>query len=96
MLKKTGYLTVAIILGVYTFIAFRGPQGIPSLLEKRKEIQQLQEQNADLTREISQKRDHIERLKHSPTEQDYEIRKRLKLQKPDDTTFILPDQQKVN
>ena len=96
MLKKTGYLSVVIILGIYTFIAFRGPQGIPTLMEKRKEITQLQEQNADLTREIAQKRDRIERLKHSKTEQDLEIRKQLKLQRPGDTIFILPDQQKTN
>ena len=96
MLKKTGYVAIIAILGAYALIAFRGPQGIPALMEKRKEIQQLQEQNADLTREITEKRDRIERLKHSQTEQELEIRKRLKLQRPGDTIFILPEPQKSN
>jgi len=96
MLKKTGYVAIVAILGAYALIAFRGPQGIPALMEKRKVIQQLQEQNADLTREIAEKRDRIERLKHSQTEQELEIRKRLKLQRPGDTIFILPEPQKSN
>jgi cell division protein FtsB len=96
MLKKTGLLVIIAILGVYTLIAFRGPQGIPALLEKRKQITRLEEQNADLVREIGEKRNRIERLKHSPTEQELEIRNRLKLQRSGDTTFILPDQQKPN
>lgn len=96
MLKKTGYIVVVAILAAYTLIAFRGPQGIPALMEKRKQITHFQEQNADLARDITEKRDRIERLKHSKTEQELEIRKQLKLQRPGDTIFILPDQQKSN
>ena len=65
-------------------------------MEKRKQITHFQEQNADLARDITEKRDRIERLKHSKTEQELEIRKQLKLQRPGDTIFILPDQQKSN
>jgi len=96
MLKKTGYLAIIVVLFAYALVAFRGPQGIPSLMEKRKEIQNLQEQNADLVREISEKRSHIDRLKHNPAEQEKEIRERLKLQRPGDMTFILPEPQKAN
>jgi cell division protein FtsB len=63
-------------------------------MEKREEIRQLQQQNADLQRDIDEKQARIERLKHSKPEQELEIRQRLKLQKPGDTVFILPDSPK--
>jgi cell division protein FtsB len=96
MWKKTGYLTAAAILSVYIFIAFRGPQGIPALAEKRKQVVTLQSQNADLIREIQEKREYVNRLKNSQQEQELEIRKRLKMHHPGDTVFILPDQPKAN
>ena len=61
------------------------------MLEKRREIRQLQEQNAALTREIEHRRDRIRRLEDSRSEQEMEIRKQLKLLRPGETTFILPD-----
>jgi cell division protein FtsB len=72
-------------------MALRGPQGIEALLAKHREIRQLQEDNAAMARENERRRDHIRRLKDSPSEQDMEIRKQLKLLRPGETTFILPD-----
>jgi cell division protein FtsB len=81
---------LAIVIA-YAWIAVSGPQGLQTLLEKRREIRQLQEQNAVLIREIEHRRDRIRRLQESPSEQEMEIRKQLKLQRPGETTFILPD-----
>ena len=53
-LRRTGYFAALGIVGVYALIAFHGPQGVPVLREKRKEIENLQGQNADLTRDRSQ------------------------------------------
>jgi len=78
-------------LGAYGWMALRGPQGIQALAAKHREIRQLQEQNAAMARENERRRDHIRRLKDSPSEQDMEIRKQLKLLRPGETTFILPD-----
>src|ERR1700674_2185278 len=83
-------LVVLAIVIAYAWIAVSGPQGLQALLEKRREIQQLQEQNAALTREIEHRRDRIRRLEESTSEQEMEIRKQLKLQRPGETTFILP------
>jgi cell division protein FtsB len=84
-------MVVLAIVIAYAWIAVSGPQGLQALLEKRREIQQLQEQNAALTREIEHRRDRIRRLEESTSEQEMEIRKQLKLQRPGETTFILPD-----
>jgi len=88
--KKGAMVLLAIVIA-YAWIAVSGPQGLQALLEKRREIRDLQEQNAAMTREIEHRRDRIRRLEESPSEQEMEIRKQLKLLKPGETEFILPD-----
>jgi cell division protein FtsB len=75
--------------------ALRGPQGVSGLYEKRKEIEELQEQNATLSKEVQEKKDRIQQLKNNPAAQEEEIRRRYKLLKPGETTFILPDAPKT-
>jgi cell division protein FtsB len=89
--RKTAYVVVFALVGAYAVIALKGPQGIEALLAKHREIRELQEHNAALAHENEQRRERIHRLKDSPSEQDMEIRKQLKLQKQGETTFILPD-----
>jgi cell division protein FtsB len=89
--RRGSYIVGVGLLGAYAWMALRGPQGIETLLEKHREIRQLQERNATNARENERRRDHIRRLKDSQSEQDMEIRKQLKLVRPGETTFILPD-----
>lgn len=90
-LRTATILGALTLIGAYGVVALRGPQGVPALLEKQHEIRKLQEQNANLAREIQYKRQRIERLKHSPSEQEMEIRKQFKMLRPGETTFILPE-----
>ncbi len=92
LLRKSGYVAALAFLALCAFVILRGPQGMPSLVEKRKEIQALQESNADLQSQIEQKRARIERLKSSEAEQELEIRDRLKLLRKGETRFITPAQ----
>ena len=87
---RGAFILLAVVV-VYAWIAVSGPQGLRTLLEKHREIRQLQEQNAALTREIEHRRDRIRRLEDSRSEQEMEIRKQLKLLRPGETTFILPE-----
>ncbi|MSV35047.1 MAG: hypothetical protein EXQ47_05540 [Bryobacterales bacterium] len=89
--RRAGYTVVLGLLVMYGVVALRGPRGIPALLEKRREIRQLEEQNATAAAEIERRRERIERLQHNGPEQEMEIRKQLKLLRPGETTFILPD-----
>jgi len=91
VMGKKGAMVLLAIVIAYAWIAVSGPQGLQALLQKRREIRDLQEQNAAMTREIEHRRDRIRRLEESPSEQEMEIRKQLKLLKPGETTFILPD-----
>jgi cell division protein FtsB len=82
------------LIGVYGLVALRGPDGFPALREKWHEIRQLEEDNASLQRENDYRRDRIKKLESSPSEQELEIRKKLKLLRPGETSFILPPESK--
>ena len=87
-------LIVFVLAGVYGYMSLRGPQGIPALMDKWREIRKLEEDNASLQRENDYRRDRIKKLQESPSEQELEIRRKLKLLRPGETSFILPDQPK--
>jgi cell division protein FtsB len=74
--------------------AFRlaGPSGIPMVLERRRQVRELQEQNADLRRSIEVRKERIRSLSGNPSDLDLEIRRGLRLQKKKETTFVLPEQ----
>ena len=94
MSRTVGRLSILLaiaLIGVYAAVVLRGPEGIPALMEKRRKIRELQDQNATLIREIQQKRERIQGLKSNPATQQMEVRKELKLQKPGETTFMLQD-----
>jgi|SRR5579872_7207071 len=89
--KRVIYTGILVAMAAYGYIALTGPQGIPALRARWNEIRQLEEQNATLQRDNKARAEHIERLKNNPAEQDFEVRKHLKLQKPGETSFILPE-----
>jgi cell division protein FtsB len=92
--RRVAYAAGFVLIAAYGWMALKGPQGMQALLAKHREIRQLQEQNLILSRENDRRRERIRRLKDSPSEQEMEIRKQLKLQKQGETTFILPDSPK--
>ncbi len=79
-------------LAAYATIMLRGPQGLSALAEKREQVRALEEENATLARDNEAKRRRIESLKHDRSAQELEIRKRLKLQRPGETSFVLRDE----
>jgi cell division protein FtsB len=93
-LAKIGSAVAILLVVGYAFFALRGAQGVPALLEKRRQIQQLEQRNAMLAREIELKRQRIRRLRENQDEQELEIRQRLKLVRPGEKVFILQDQEK--
>jgi len=76
------------------FFALRVPQGVASLKNKHEQIRQLQKENADLAKDIAEKRERIKKLRESRSEQELEVRKRLKLQRQGETAIILDPQSK--
>jgi cell division protein FtsB len=89
--RRVGYIVVVGVVVIYGLVALRGPQGISALLDKRREVRMLEEQNAAQAAENERRRERIHRLEQNSTEQEMEIRKQLKLLRPGETTFILED-----
>ena len=89
--RRTGYIVVVGVVVIYGLVALRGPQGLSALLDKRREVRMLEEQNAAQAAENERRRERIHRLEENSTEQEMEIRKQLKLLRPGETTFILED-----
>jgi hypothetical protein len=88
---RTGWVTAFALILAYGWIALRGPQGLPALIEKHREIRRLEEQNALHAHENQLRLERVQRLGNSRSEQEMEIRKQLKLLRPGETEFILPD-----
>jgi cell division protein FtsB len=87
---KLSYVAALIAAAVFAALTLGGPQGVPALIQKNKEIQELEKRNAELAREIEQHKQRIERLRDDPTEQELEIRKQDKLVRPGEKVYIYP------
>lgn len=89
--RRVGIALLVILAGAYGWVFLRGPQGLETLIEKRREIRELEERNVNIRLENDRRKERIKRLEESRSEQEMEIRKQLKLQRPGETTFILPE-----
>jgi cell division protein FtsB len=78
-------------LAAYATIMLRGPKGLSVLAEKQQQIRAMEEQNADLQRDIEAKKQRIERLKNDPGAQEVELEK-LGFIRQHDTQFKITGQ----
>jgi len=93
-IRRAILVIVFALIGAYGVVELHGPQGLPALKERWTEIRKLEEENANLQRENDYRRERIKKLESSVSEQELEIRKKLKLLRPGETSFILPVQPK--
>ncbi|MGO4883406.1 MAG: FtsB family cell division protein [Bryobacteraceae bacterium] len=91
-LSKFAGAVALVLVAFYAFIALQGPQGIPGLMEKQRQIKEYEKKNADKVREIEEQRARIGRLNDGKTPEN-EIRERLQLVKPGEKVFMLQDGQ---
>jgi cell division protein FtsB len=85
---RLAFLLAFLAVASYAFVTLRGPRGIPGLMEKRRQIREMEKSNAEAAREIERLREHIKRLNDDPAAQELEIRERLKLVHPDEKVYI--------
>ena len=93
-LSRLAYVMAFLMVISYAFFALRGPKGIPGLLDRQRQIQEMEKRNTALARQIEQKREHIKRLTDNPAEQEIEIRQRLKLVHPGEKIYIVGEPEK--
>lgn len=91
--RHKGMLLSSLAAVTLVWAAYSGTQGFRDLLSKRDQIRELQEQNAVIESENSQRRERVERLETNESEQDIELRK-LNMSKPGETVFMLPEAEK--
>jgi cell division protein FtsB len=87
---KLSYVAALVAAAVFAALTLGGPQGVPALIQKKKEIQEIEKSNAELAREIEQHKQRIDRLRDDPAEQELEIRSRGKLVRPGEKVYIYP------
>lgn len=93
-LAKLAYAVAFLMVVSYAFITLRGPRGVTALVEKRHQIQELEQRNIRLDQEIERKREHIRRLAADPGQQELEIRERYKLVNPNDKVYVIGEPDK--
>lgn len=89
--RRLGIAAGVVGLGLCAAISLLGPHGIAALRKKQDEIRLLQERNAELRREIGERRDRNRRLRENPDEEELEIRRRLNLLKKGEKHFVIPE-----
>jgi cell division protein FtsB len=86
--------TVLLAAGILALYSLAGTDGIPKVLENKRQIRELQTQNAELQRSIELKKERIKNLSDNRSDLDLEIRRDLRLMKKKETTFVLPEEKK--
>lgn len=85
-------LSCLIALVAYAAIMLRGPQGLAALQDKRGLVHHLEEQNADLLKDIQDKKNRINKLQYDHGTQERIVRERTGKTRPGDTSFVVTDQ----
>jgi cell division protein FtsB len=85
-LTRFALLTVFLLAVGYAFFAL--PKGMHAWEEKQRLIQEKEKSNTILVKEVERQKERIHRLDTDPEQQELEIRKRLKLARPDEKVFI--------
>jgi cell division protein FtsB len=86
--------TVLLAAGILALYSLAGADGIPKVLEHKRQIRELREQNMELQRSIELRKERIKNLSENRSDLDLEIRRDLRLLKKQETTFVLPEQKK--
>jgi cell division protein FtsB len=87
-IARFAYVIAFLAVASYSVVTLRGPRGVHALFERQAQIRLMEKRNAELDRDIERKREHIKRLGNNPSEQELEIRDRLKLVRPNEKVFI--------
>ena len=91
---RLGRLVLFFCVAAALFFGLRVPQAIGNLREKHEVIRQLQKDNANLAKEVAEKREHVRKLRGDRNEIELEIKKRMKLQREGETGIVVPGQAK--
>ena len=91
LLRQLGYFAAAGVACFYVFVVLKGPNGIPTIQQKRDAIHQLEQRNDVLRQEITKLKDDIDRLDNSSEARDEAIRENTNKVRDRETVIYLPE-----
>jgi cell division protein FtsB len=91
LLRQLGYLAAVGVACFYVFVALKGPNGVPAMMEKKEQIERLKQQNDTLRQEIERRRKYIDHLENSDETRERAIREHTHKSKGNETTIYLQD-----
>jgi cell division protein FtsB len=91
LLKPLGYIAAFALALAYLFILFRSPQGLPTVFEKHRQVQEMEKANEAMREEIQRMRKRLEDISSRWDEKERIIRERTNKAKPGETIIYLPE-----
>jgi hypothetical protein len=91
LLRQLGFVAAFAMAGIYVLAIFAGPNGWPSMIERRQDLNKIQRQNDDLEKQILHEDVVIRQLRQGGPERDHVIREKTKKQKRSETTIYFED-----
>ena len=92
ILRTLAAIAALVGLAAYATIMLRGPQGVSALQESHRRIRALEEQNANMLRDIEARRHRIDSLKNDRNAQIVAVEKEQKKVPEGQTRFDTPGQ----
>lgn len=96
LLRQLGFLAAFAMAGFYVLAMFAGPNGWPSMIERRGELNRIQRQNDDLKDQIQREDVDIRQLQEGGPARERVIREQTKKQKRSETTIYFENPQSPN
>ena len=91
-LTRFALLLVFLAAVSYAFVAF--PRGMRTWQERQRLIDDKEKTNTVLVQQVEKQKERIRRLANDPAEQELEIRRKLKLNLPDEKVVITGEPEK--
>ncbi|MCA2967358.1 MAG: hypothetical protein INH43_02450 [Acidobacteriaceae bacterium] len=89
--KRLGLVVAVAGFCIYAVVNLTGPQGIPALLAKWKELREIEATNARLVSDVSDRREKVRILRESAEAREFEIRKKLQKLREGEKLYQVPD-----
>jgi cell division protein FtsB len=89
--KRLGLVVAVAGFCIYAVVNLTGPQGIPALFAKWKELREIEATNARLASDVSDRREKVRILRESAEAREFEIRKKLQKLREGEKLYQVPD-----
>lgn len=89
--KRLGLVVAVAGFCIYAVVNLTGPQGIPALFAKWKELREIEATNARLVSDVSDRREKVRILRESAEAREFEIRKKLQKLREGEKLYQVPD-----